>query len=134
MSGGSLDYFYSTLEGHAGDFRDRELDDLVKDLAELFYAREWFMSGDTNEGKWREARDAFKKKWFTEAGRQERIDAYLEALREEVLDGLGLSKAYCRDCRHWTAEDDKVSGYGVCDLIQGCLMHRSEKCEKFEKR
>ena len=31
MSGGSLDYFYNTLQEHVGDFRDKELDHLVKD-------------------------------------------------------------------------------------------------------
>ena len=46
MSGGSLNYFYSELEGHAGDFRDKELDDLVRDLAHLFHEREWFLSSD----------------------------------------------------------------------------------------
>lgn len=50
MSGGSLNYFYSQVEDHVGDFGDRELDDLVKDLAQLFHDREWFLSSDTNEG------------------------------------------------------------------------------------
>jgi len=39
MSGGSLNYFYSQLEDHVGDFDDRELDDLVKDLAKLLGIR-----------------------------------------------------------------------------------------------
>lgn len=134
MSGGSLDYFYSTLEEHVGDFRDKELDDLVKDLAQLFHDREWYLSGDTNEGKWREARDAFKRKWFREGARKERIEKYLDAVKEELLDGLGLSEKYCRNCRYWSAEDDKVSGYGNCEMTRGCLMHRSETCGSFEKR
>ena len=37
MSGGSLNYFYGQLEEHIGDFGDKELDELVKDLAELFH-------------------------------------------------------------------------------------------------
>ena len=36
MSGGSLNYFCYQLEEHIGDFGDKELDELVKDLAELF--------------------------------------------------------------------------------------------------
>ena len=47
MSGGHLNYFCHSLEEHIGDFGDRELDDLVKDLAELFHDREWYLSGDT---------------------------------------------------------------------------------------
>ncbi len=131
MSGGRLDYFYSQLEEHSGDFMDKELDDLVKDLATLFYAREWYLSGDTNEGSWREARDAFKKKWFKDGARQERIEKYLSELKEELLDSLGLSEAYCRNCKHWTPEKD--GPYGECDVGNGCLWHRSEQCKKFER-
>ena len=43
MSGGSLDYFYTMLQDHVGDFGDKELDELVADLAELFHDREWYL-------------------------------------------------------------------------------------------
>lgn len=131
MSGGRLDYFYGALEDHVGDFGDRELDELVKDLANLFYEREWFLSGDTCEGKWNEARDAFKKKWFTESGRQERIEKYLDNLKYELLASFGLSDRVCKNCSHWMETD---SPYGDCDITDGCLIHRSETCEKFNKR
>ena len=132
MSGGSLNYFYSDLEDHIGDFGDKELDDLVKDLAELFHEREWFLSSDTNEGNWVEARDAFKKKWFTEYGRQERIESYLEAIKNEVLSQFGFSDKYCKNCKHWAK--DKDFEYGRCEYINGCFMHRSETCDKFERK
>lgn len=132
MSGGHLDYFCSDLESHVGDFGDRELDDLVKDMAALFYEREWFLSGDICEGKWNDARDAFKKKWFAENARQERIETYLDAVRDEVLKSLGLSDRYCRNCSHWTQEkDDSYKEYGKCPYHESCLMHRSESCDKF---
>ena len=134
MSGGSLDYFYSSLESHDKDLGDPELNELVRDLAHLFYEREWYLSGDTNEGNWREARDSFKKKWFGKGTRKELVEKYLADLREEVLDGLGLSEQYCRNCQHWTPEKEKDSPYGNCDMRKGCLWHRSEKCEKFVKR
>ena len=133
MSGGSLNYFYSDLEEHIGDFGDRELDDLVKDLAQLFHDREWFLSSDTNEGTWREARDAFKAKWFTEAGRQDRIVSYLEEIRKEVLDSLGLNNERCKNCKHWTGKDCYDPEYGSCDFHEHCLMHRSESCRKFKQ-
>lgn len=133
MSGGSLDYFYSEIDNHVGDLGDKELDDLVKDIGKLFYEREWYLSGDTNEGKWREARDAFKKKWFTEDGTKDRIDQYLQSIINEIRDSFGLSKQYCHNCKHWTKENDPDFPYGVCDITHGCLMHRSEKCEKFEE-
>lgn len=134
MSGGSLDYFYCLLQEHVGDFGDRELDELVKDLAGLFHDREWYLSGDTNKGYWVEARDAFKAKWLTGDCRQERIEAYLDQIRNEVLDSFGVSNRYCKNCRHWTRDErDNYECYGNCDLVKGCLMHRSESCEKFEE-
>lgn len=141
MSGGSLGYFYSELEEHVGDFGDKELDDLVHDLSELFHAREWYLSNDTGVGQWNEALDEFKKKWFSEHGRQERIEKYLDDIRNEVLSSFGIENRYCKNCKHWTPEnenhasmDEKGSRYGDCDFEDSCLMHRSESCDKFEKR
>lgn len=131
MSGGSLGYFYGILEDHVGDFGDRELDDLVKDLAELFHDREWYLSADTGIGSWNEARDEFKEKWFTELGRTERIERYLEELSDEVRTSFGISKKYCKNCKHWTKRDDNI--YGDCTFHEHCLMHRSESCHRFEK-
>lgn len=131
MSGGSLDYFYNTLQEHVGDFRDKELDHLVKDLATLFHDREWFLSGDTCEGTWNEARDHFKKKWFTEHGRQERIEEYLAEFEDEIKKTFGMSNRYCRNCEHWHKKDGYDGEYGSCDLTKVCMMHRSENCEYF---
>lgn len=133
MSGGSLCYFYSTLQEHVGDFGDLELDDLVKDLAELFHDREWYLSADTGIGDWREARDAFKGKWFTEHGRQERIEKYISAITDEVRESFGMNGRRCVSCAHWTKKKDD-GRYGWCDFEKHCLMHRSESCEKYEKR
>lgn len=132
MSGGSLNYFYSELESHIGDFGDRELDDLVKDMAELFHDREWFLSCDTCEGNWVESRDAFKKKWFTDHGRQERIEKYLDAIRDEVLKSFGMSDKYCLNCGNWTAEDEPP--YGSCRFLKSCVMHQYESCDRFVKK
>lgn len=130
MSGGSLNYFYSEMESHIGDFDDPELDDLVRDLAKLFHDREWYLSSDTSEGSWRDARDAFKQKWFKDGARQERVEKYLKDIRREVLDSFGLSKEYCRFCAYWTREKGG-SEYGSCDYEQHCLMHQGERCERF---
>lgn len=133
MSGGSLDYFYSRLEEHSGDFGDKELDDLVKDLAELFHDREWYLSADTGLGDWREARDEFKAKWFTEHGRHERIEKYLAEIGNEVRESFGIARRRCKTCKHWTL-NDKSERYGSCKFEEHCLMHRSESCEKYEPR
>lgn len=131
MSGGSLDYFYSRLEEHIGDFGDKELDNLVKDLAKLFHDREWFLSADTCEGSWNEARDKFKAKWFTEHGRQERIETYLSEFADEVRKTFGISTRYCKNCKHFTESD---SDYGKCEFEKYCLTHKYESCEKYESK
>ena len=133
MSGGRLNYFYSYLEEHIGDFNDKELDELVSDLAKLFHDREWYLSSDTCEGTWNEARDAFKIKWFGENSRQERIEKYLEEIKNDVMKQFGLSDIYCKNCMNWK-ESEKNSEYGYCSLTRGCMMHRSESCHKFERK
>ena len=135
MSGGSLNYFYSEMESHIGDFGDKELDDLVRDMAELFHEREWCLSGDTCDGEWIEARDKFKRKWFGETSRSERIEKYLEDIRDEIMSSFGLSDKYCKNCLHWTQDTmDNYEKYGKCNLKKTCLMHRHESCEKFVRR
>lgn len=130
MSGGSLNYFYCQLQEHAGDFGDKELDELVKNLAELFHDREWYLSADTCEGDWNEARDEFKKKWFTKSGRQKRIEKYLNEIREEVMKSFGIGDHYCKNCIHWEkAKDSKY--YGSCEFQEHCMMHRSDSCERW---
>lgn len=138
MSGGSLNYFYGQLEDHVGDFGDKELDELVKDMAKLFHDREWYLSSDTGVGDWNEARDKFKNKWFTQHGRQQRIERYLAEIEDEVREMFGMSDRYCRNCVHWTPEAPDKSAYsgiyGRCDYEKHCLMHRSENCALFEKK
>lgn len=132
MSGGSLNYFYSDLEEHVGDFGDKELDELVSDLAELFHDREWYLSADTGVGNWNEARDNFKAKWFNEHGRQERIEKYLAEFTKEVKQSFGIGKEYCQDCQHWTPHGE--SCYGDCDKDKRVLNHRCETCNEWEGR
>ena len=133
MSGGSLNYFYCHLEGHIGDFDDRELDELVKDLAELFHDREWYLSADTDKGDWIEARDNFKEKWFTEHGRQERIEKYLQDIADEIRDSFGMKKERCQTCKYWNEPQDGHK-YEKCKFAHGYMMHRAESCERYEGR
>ena len=135
MSGGSLNYFYSELGYHVGDFGDKELDDLVRDLAKLFHDREWFLSGDTGSGNWVEARDAFKAKWFGPNSRQERIEKYMNEIHKEILDQFGISTSYCKNCKYWTQDErEDYAEYGRCKFQKSCLMHRSESCDRFDDR
>lgn len=133
MSGGSLDYFYCQLREHVGDFGDRELDELVDDLADLFHDREWYLSADYGKGDWNEARDKFKKKWFTDVGRQERLERAFDEAKAELLESFGIETKYCKDCEHWTAED-KSNDYGKCEFHTRCSIHKCETCERWKKK
>lgn len=131
MSGGSLNYFYCQLADHAEDFGDKELNELVADLAELFHDREWYLSCDTGLGDWEEARNKFKEKWFTKHGRQKRIDKYLAEMTEEIRRTFGMSKVYCENCKHWTRKDKR---YGDCEHEPRCLFQQHEYCDKWEEK
>ena len=114
MSGGALDYFFCKFDDHIEDFDDRELDDLVKDMAKLFHDREWYLSGDTSIGDWREARDNFKKKWFAADKREARIENYLRDITEKIKDEFGIGTRYCMTCGYWDREPDAI--YGRCRI------------------
>jgi hypothetical protein len=133
MSGGSLGYFCYNLADHENDLGDKELNELVHDLAQLFHDREWYLSADTGVGDWNESRDKFKQKWFTEIGRRERIENYLAALSEEIRQSFGMSRKYCKFCSHWTQEK-KESKYGRCENSKNCLLHRSDGCNMWEQK
>lgn len=137
MSGGSLNYFYCELQDHDKDFGDKELNELVSDLADLFHAREWYLSSDTGVGDWNEARDRFKAKWFTLHGRQERIEKYLDEIAEEVRESFGMSRRHCQHCKHWTEEEKgETYAYGRCPFTKGYVHHRSAPCDcgRFEPK
>ena len=93
MSGGHFGYFYCEMTKLEGEWQDRELDDLWKDLSELAYKLEWYRSGDTSEEPYFDAVVAFKQKWF-QGDRAERFKGYLEEeyqkLRDEFVDGHAI--------------------------------------------
>ena len=110
MSGGSMDYICFQVKEHVGCFEDKELDELLDDMAELLHEREWFLSGENCEGKWNLAKKEFKEKW---------LDG------EEHMD-------YCKDCKHFTNGKEN-SFYGKCKYEKFCLTHKYEYgCDKFK--
>lgn len=114
MSGGSLDYFYCQLQEHVGDFKDKELDELVKDLAELFHDREWYLSADYDEDDWNKARDEFKKKWFGEGVRAERIAKYLDEVKLELLQSFAFDHTMDRPKGEWKENVTFYKGCSKC--------------------
>ena len=108
MSGGSMNYVYNQIEYECvGQMGDRELDDLMKDIAKLVHDREWHLSGDTCEETYLKTVKEFKRKWF-KSPRADRLYGYIDDMfsktRSECMAMIGEvdDKLY----------DDLVNQYG----------------------
>lgn len=93
MSGGSHNYIYYRIEDElVGQMEDRELDDLMKDIATLAHDLEWYHSNDKSRDDYRESVRKFKDKWFKQS-RKERLKKYIEEsiqkTKEELLNMIG---------------------------------------------
>lgn len=135
MSGGSMDYLYGRIEDHADELEDKELSDLARDLATVFHDAEWYHSGDTCQGTYRESVQKFKEKWFN-TPRIERLDKYAEEIKNkavtEILELYGNYKT-CNKCLHWK-DKEQYAQYGSCDLHEHCLWHRSDLCDQYDPK
>lgn len=87
MSGGCYDYFYIKLLDFEDEMQDREMNDLVLDLAEVFYDLEWWQSGDSTEENYREQVKIFKDKWLHQSA-ESRIANYIDEELEETRKRL----------------------------------------------
>lgn len=83
MSGGSMDYICYRVEEQASCMGDRELVELVKDVAGLLHDREWYLSGDYGDETWEKSAQKFKQKWF-EQPREDRLKALIEQVFDEA--------------------------------------------------
>lgn len=93
MSGGSHNYLcYKIEEYYVGHMHDRELDDLMKDIAKLTHDLEWYDLGDYGPDGYFDTVKEFKKKWF-QGIRKDRlrklIDESVEELRNELYGMVG---------------------------------------------
>ena len=78
MSGGSYDYIYSRLLSQCdGCMYDEEMNDMIRDLAEVLHDLEWWKSGDISEWVYRQTLAKFKEKWF-EKDRCDRLKGYID--------------------------------------------------------
>lgn len=78
MSGGSYDYIYcKLLEECEKRMYDDEMNDLIKDLAEVLHDLEWWQSDDIDEQTYRDTLSRFKRKWFQE-NREKRLKEYVD--------------------------------------------------------
>ena len=96
MSGGSHNYIcYRIEEELCGRMHDAELDDLMKDIAELAHDVEWYDSGDYGDETYREQVEKFKTKWFKQS-RTDRlkwyVDKAIDDVRSEMYELLGVEQ------------------------------------------
>ena len=87
MSGGCYEYFYIKLQDFENEMQDREMNDLVVDLAEVFHDLEWWQSGDSSEEVYREQVKQFKDKWLHQSA-ESRIANYIDEELEETRKRL----------------------------------------------
>lgn len=69
---------------------DREVSELLYDMACLLHSAEWYKSGDNCEETYKEHLKQFKKKWFKRTG-EDRMQAYkddLKAYYETLMDEM----------------------------------------------
>lgn len=78
MSGGSYDYIYCRLKEECeGRMYDAEMDDMIRDLADVLHDLEWWQSADSSEDEYRATLVRFKAKWFKD-NREERLKGYID--------------------------------------------------------
>ena len=111
MSGGSHNYVcYDIEEQLCGKMHDLELDELMKDIAELAHDLEWWDSADHSEEVYRETVLKFKRKWF-QSSREQRLKVYvdqtLEKQRSELYSLIGVK------------EGDSVPAADVATVVHG---------------
>lgn len=96
MSGGSYNYICFTLQEECqGRMYAPEMNELVKDFAEVLHKLEWWQSSDIDEESYRKSVKEFKKKWF-QSDRSERlknyIDSEIEKTRDEMYSLIGIER------------------------------------------
>lgn len=87
MSGGSYDYVFRRLDDAAGYAKDKEIQELLRDLAKLLHDEEWYESGDYGRDSYVKSLQAFKKKWFG-ADRSERLKGYIDESLNDIKTEL----------------------------------------------
>lgn len=97
MSGGSHGYIYYEIESQlCGAMHDRELNDLMKDIAELAHDLEWVekrldvtIQGNTEQDVYDFIKESTPKKQRTTLQEQKQAKAGLEAFRAWTADNTG---------------------------------------------
>lgn len=93
MSGGSYNYIYSTLQSEcSGQMYDDEMNEMIDDLCDVLHDLEWWISGDSDEDRYRKTVQKFRAKWF-QGNREKRLKGYIDRhmalMRNELYRLIG---------------------------------------------
>lgn len=110
MSGGRFNYYDSSLMTELfpcswssenkrllreNPYEDQEISELMYDLLQLTHDLDWYLSCDTSEPTYLEAKRKFKEKWFGKGGRKkvltELINQVFEEAKKDCLKMIGVS-------------------------------------------
>lgn len=96
MSGGSHGYICFSIENElCGRMYDRELNDLMEDIAKLAHDLEWYDSSDISKESYWQTVTQFKQKWLcaNNINRTKRLKGYIDSecnkLRSEMYLLIG---------------------------------------------
>ena len=109
MSGGHFDYTDSQAKSEifgwtdkpTNVFEDREISELIFDVFDLIHDYDWYVSGDTCEATWLQAKRAFKAKWL-HSQPEERTKATIDSVIDDARQELYKTFLSCKD---GTSED-----------------------------
>lgn len=138
MSGGSYDYIYRRLEEECeGRMYDAEMDDMIRDLAEVLHDLEWWQSADSSEDEYRATLTRFKIKWF-KGNREERLKGYIDnqigVLRKQLYALIGepiRAESKQEPKSEWEHDHEILKAYsdganGVLDEIRAEIAEEKE--------
>ena len=83
MSGGQMDYVCFKIEECIDYVDDKEIKDLIQDLANLMHDLEWYLSGDYGKSDYEKTLFKFKDKWFGE-NRNKRLKGYITSTLDDM--------------------------------------------------
>jgi len=111
-----MNYAYARIEEECvGMMGDRELDDLMKDVAKLVHDREWNLSGDTCDETYAQSVREFKQKWF-DTVRRDRLITYIneacDQARAACLAMIGVEDVPLTTAQMQDKREELVEKYG----------------------